>query len=43
MRHLIREFMRKKVTTGSRDDILRTKELVSSILEEERTFLKKLQ
>jgi len=42
IRHLLWEFMKEKKTTGSRDDILRTMELVSSIIKEERAFLKKL-
>ncbi|MBS7631680.1 hypothetical protein KEJ47_08980 [Candidatus Bathyarchaeota archaeon] len=36
IRHLLREFMKTRITTGSRDDILRTMELVSSILHEEK-------
>jgi len=42
MRHTLREFIKKKVSVGSRDDILRTMELISSILQEEREFLKRL-
>lgn len=42
LRGMIHTFMKKKVTAGSRDDILRTMELVASTRQEEKAFLKNL-
>lgn len=42
LRHFLRAFMFKRLTIGSRDDILRTMELVASILQEEKRFVEKL-
>ena len=42
MRALLLDMMKQRVTVGSRDDILRTMELVASMRQEEREFLKKL-
>jgi len=39
---IIHTFMKQKVTTGSRDDILRVMELVASMRQEERAFLRRL-
>ena len=42
IRGLLHDFIKEKVTIGSRDDILRTMELVASMRREERAFLKKI-
>ena len=42
LRGIILTFMKQKVTTGSRDDILRVMELVASMRQEERAFLRRL-
>jgi hypothetical protein len=41
LRGIIHEFTHKKITSGSRDDILRIMELVSLVQKEEKTFLRR--
>jgi hypothetical protein len=43
LRHVIHEFMDNKITSGSRDDILRTMELVSIIDSNRRKYQRKLK
>jgi hypothetical protein len=42
LRGMILKFIQEKITIGSRDEVLRTMELVGSMRQEERAFLKKL-